>query len=145
MSISIGNELNPFGSQYQAKATAKSSETQAEELKGRLTSANLSDSSDEELMNVCKSFESYLVEQVLTKTKKTLAASEEDENTYMKMFGDKLYQSYAEQITENGEIGLAQQLFEAMKRDIGIQKKAEADSTAAVNAGAAVTTKKGEE
>lgn len=131
MSISIGNGYDMFASQFQTKASEKSSETKAEQLKSKLNDANLADSSDEELMEVCKSFESYLLEQVLSKTKATLAPSEDDENTYMKMFGDKLYQAYADQITENGEVGLAKQLFEAMKRDIGLQKKIPASTEAA--------------
>ena len=32
---------------------------------------------------------------------------------------DKLYKEYADQITEHGELGLAQKLYEAMKRDFG--------------------------
>ena len=55
----------------------------------------------------------------LKKQKKTLTDSEEDDSPYMNMFGDKLYKEYADQITEHGELGLAQKLYEAMKRDFG--------------------------
>jgi len=96
----------------------KSSDT-AEKLHSKLTDTKLENASDEELMEVCKSFESYLLEKVLEKTKKTLTESEEEDSPYMTMFKDKLYGEYADQITENGELGLAQQLFEAMKRDFG--------------------------
>lgn len=75
---------------------------------------------DEELMDACKSFESYLVEQVLSKVKDSIVPKEEDENEYMKMFGDKLYESYASMIADSGQLGLAQKLYESMKRDYKI-------------------------
>ena len=96
-------------------------------LQSKLSSAKLQDASDEELMDVCKSFESYLLEKVLEKTKKTLTDSEEEDSPYMNMFGDKLYQEYANQITEHSELGLAQQLFNAMKRDFGATRNDNTD------------------
>ena len=47
--------------------------------------------------------------------KKTIPKDEEEENDYMEYFGDMLYQQYAESITESGQLGIAQQLYEAMK------------------------------
>ena len=96
---------------------AKAKASRAAALESKLSNGKLEDASDEELMEVCKSFESYLLEKVLEKTKKTLTDSEEEDSPYMNMFGDKLYQEYANQITEHGELGLAQKLYEAMKRD----------------------------
>ncbi|MBP5159006.1 MAG: hypothetical protein ILP10_01755 [Lachnospiraceae bacterium] len=126
MSISMGN---PYGMSVGAynmmtggieSETAKSSlDVKAAKLEASLK-GDLSKASDEELMEVCKSFESYLVEQVIKNTKSVLAPSEEDDNPYLSLFGDRLYESYAQQITERGEIGLAQQLYEAMKRDYKI-------------------------
>ncbi|MBR4341437.1 MAG: rod-binding protein [Lachnospiraceae bacterium] len=119
MGISIGN--TGYDSFISALNTdnAKNSASKAASLESKLSNSKLEDASDEELMEVCKSFESYLLEKVLERTKKTLTDSEEEDSPYMNMFGDKLYQEYAEQITEHGELGLAQQLFEAMKRDFG--------------------------
>ena len=96
-------------------------------LQSKLSSSMLQDASDEELMDVCKSFESYLLEKVLEKTKKTLTDSEEDDSPYMNMFGDRLYHEYANQITEHNELGLAQQLFNAMKRDFGATRNDNTD------------------
>ena len=45
----------------------------------------------------------------------------------MNMFGDRLYQEYANQITEHSELGLAQQLFNAMKRDFGATRNDNTD------------------
>lgn len=120
MSISIGS--TPGIDSYISQLTtdnAKSKTGTGAVLESKLTKGNLQDATDEELMDVCKSFESYLLEKVLEKTKKTLTDSEEDDSPYMNMFGDKLYKEYADQITEHGELGLAQKLYEAMKRDFG--------------------------
>ena len=129
MSISIGNTgYDSFISTLNID-NAKSKASEAASLESKLSKGNLKDASDEELMEVCKSFESYLLEKVLEKTKKSLANSEEDDSPYMNMFGDRLYQEYANQITEHGELGLAQQLFEAMKRDFGAKVKVDDSGT----------------
>lgn len=129
MSISIGNSgYDSFISTLNID-NAKSKASEAASLESKLSKGNLKDASDEELMEVCKSFESYLLEKVLEKTKKSLANSEEDDSPYMNMFGDRLYQEYANQITEHGELGLAQQLFEAMKRDFGAKVKVDDSGT----------------
>ncbi|MBO4510020.1 MAG: rod-binding protein [Lachnospiraceae bacterium] len=130
MSISIGNSgYDSFISTLNID-NAKSKASEAASLESKLSKGNLKDASDEELMEVCKTFESYLLEKILEKSKKTLTDSEEEENSpYMNMFGDRLYQEYADQITEHGELGLAQQLFEAMKRDFGTKVKVDDSGT----------------
>ena len=128
MSISIGSSTG-----YDSFITgmindnAKNKVDNGAVLQSKLSSSKLQDASDEELMDVCKSFESYLLEKVLEKTKKTLTDSEEDDSPYMNMFGDRLYHEYANQITENSELGLAQQLFNAMKRDFGATRNDNTD------------------
>ena len=42
---------------------------------------------------------------------------EDSQGEYMKMFGDKLNQSYAEMIAETANLGIAQMLYESMKRN----------------------------
>lgn len=73
-------------------------------------------STDEELMDACKSFESYFVEQVVNEMKKTVP-NQEDQSEYVSYFGDMLYQKYADNITESGNLGIAQMLYESMKRN----------------------------
>lgn len=89
--------------------------SQAEELKNKLNNSN---SSEEEMLQACKSFEKYLVEQIIQEMKKTIPKDEEEEeNDYVEYFGDMLYEAYAESITESGQLGIAQQLYEAMKHN----------------------------
>lgn len=115
MSISVGNDITSVMSRYN-ESTVKNSKTAGLE---KTLKSDLSKASDEELMDACKSFEAYLIEQVMTKVKDAVAPSDDDENQYMTMFGDKLYQEYAKMISDSDELGLAQKLFEAMKRDYG--------------------------
>lgn len=72
------------------------------------------ESSDEELMEACKSFEAYFVQKMIEEAKKTVD-SEEDKGEYMQYFSDTLNQAYAEMIADSGQMGLAQQLFDSIK------------------------------
>lgn len=115
MSISLNSDINAIAGRLQ---TQNASTVKADSVSAKLR--NLDGASDEELMDACKSFESYLVEQVLNQVRESIVPEDEDEdNDYVKMFGDRLYQEYASTITESGELGLAQRLYEAMKREYG--------------------------
>ena len=86
----------------------------ADKLKNSLT--NIDKSNDEELMNVCKEFETYMIEQVIKSMENSIMkAEEEDSSSYTEMFGDKLTTAYAESISNQGTIGLAQMLYDSMK------------------------------
>jgi flagellar protein FlgJ len=110
MSITIGNNniLNA--------ASALNTSNNTNKIEQKLSS-NLKDSTDEELMDVCKSFEAYFVEQMFKEMKKTVPTTGE-ENQYITYFQDMLYQEYAEDTTENGGIGIAKMLYESMKRNV---------------------------
>ncbi|WP_310601947.1 rod-binding protein [Anaerosporobacter sp.] len=91
--------------------------TQATQLKSKLNNTSVSTATDDELMEVCKDFEQYLVEQVFKSMKTSLVPkSEDDENEYVQYFGDSLYQEYAKNMSETGGLGIAQMLYESMKR-----------------------------
>ena len=74
-----------------------------------------SDSTDEELMDACKGFETYFIQKIIEQARKMV--KKEDDGEYMQYFGDTLNQSYAEAITESGQVGLAKQLYDSMKRN----------------------------
>ena len=101
---------------------------------------------DEEMMEVCKEFEAYLVEKVFDRMKDAMTDSEEEESDYLNYFGDMMYQEYANTIAQNGELGLAQQLYESMKRNTvsPVQAGLQATSEAA-GAAAALASEKKEE
>jgi flagellar protein FlgJ len=80
-------------------------------------------SSDEELMNVCKQFETYFVEQMYKAMKKMVPEDEEKEAmgaSTLDYFQDTLTQEYASITTEKGELGIAQTLYEQMKRNYNL-------------------------
>ena len=111
MAISIGNESLYLQSMQNASAA------KAEKLSSSLSNIEKGTATDEELMAACKEFETYLVEQVIKNTKTAMLDDEDSQGEYMKMFGDKLNQSYAEMITETADLGIAQMLYESMKRN----------------------------
>jgi len=107
-------------------------------------SKDYSDATDEELMDVCKEFEAYFIEQVMQQVKETIPKSEDEEdNKYLDYFGDMMLQECASIITERGDLGIAQELYESMKNNISALniKQAEITEEATVkaqeNAGAA--------
>lgn len=109
MSISI--DANTLYNQAISSTTGSSINT------GKLENAlseGVDSSTDEELMDVCKSFETYFVEQVYKEMKKTVESSESNE--YTEMFSDMLTTEYAESVSESGQIGIAQMLYDSMKR-----------------------------
>lgn len=123
MSIGLNSDL--IYSQLQKSAN----DTKAGSLQNKLSGINTGEATDEEMMSVCKEFESYLVEKVMKQMKEAMTDSEEEENEYLSYFGDMMYQEYAKQIAENGELGLAKQLYESMKRNTVTQIKEVSDAT----------------
>jgi len=83
---------------------------------------NKGENTDEELMEAAKQFESYFVEQIFKELQKSvdLFGTGEDDTNMMTDYVKDLYnQKIAEQVTEQGNLGIAQQLYENMKRNYG--------------------------
>lgn len=108
MSMSIDSN-----SQYLSTGKLAAHDMQAKILEDKLKAKP---ATDEELMEVCKSFEAYFLEQVMKGMEKTIPY-EEKKNPYREYFGDILYQEYAKSATETQGLGLAQMLYEAIKRN----------------------------
>ena len=111
MAISIGGDSLYLQSMQNASAA------KADKLSSSLGNIEKGTATDEELMEACKEFETYLVEQVIKNTKSAMLDDEDSQGEYMKMFGDRLNQSYAEMISETANLGIAQMLYESMKRN----------------------------
>lgn len=81
--------------------------------------SNINSASDAQMLEACKEFETYMVEQVYKSMEKTIIRADEEENDYEQYFGDYRIQEYAKMVTNQGKLGLAQQLYESMirKRD----------------------------
>ena len=102
-------------------ANAASNQT-AESVKNNLSSVS-SSTSDAELMDACKQFESYFVEQMFKEMWKTIPESEFSSgstNSLVSFYKDEMIKTMAEDSTEQNGLGLAQMLYEQMKRNYGL-------------------------
>ena len=97
----------------------------ASKLQDKLNGADYSTATDAELMDACKQFEAYFIEQMYKGMLKTIPASEETSNytsTMMDYYKDQMIQSIAEETTNQSSLGLAQMLYEQMKRNYGVSE-----------------------
>lgn len=119
-------------------------------LENKLNGADLSKATEDELLEVCKDFESYFVEQMLKSMVKmaSVDGKSDDNNIYSTLFGateysdsgtgimasyfgDEMVTKMAETMTQaqgGTGLGLAQTLYEQMKRNYGITSVEAADS-----------------
>lgn len=86
------------------------------------SSKDYSKATDEELMDVCKEFEAYFVEQTFKAMEKMIPDNDDSESSAstLNMFKDNLIQEYASSATEGEGLGLAQMLYEQMKRNYNL-------------------------
>lgn len=93
----------------------------AENLKAKISASDNKDTEDAKLMEVCKEFESYFLEQVykgMLDTVPTTELSSSANNTLLDYYKDEFVKEVASNTTSQGEgLGLAQQLYEQMKRN----------------------------
>lgn len=106
-----------YASIYTSQLSSGGKTNGVSSLESTLNRTQLENASDEELMDVCKSFEAYFVEQVMKEAKKTVKFDDEEENKYIEFFGDTMYQEYANILADRGDLGIAKMLFESMKRN----------------------------
>lgn len=116
MSIGIDSLNSVYSSGYLDNTT------KTKELESALSS-DLTAASQDELMDVCKEFEAYFTEQVFKAMKKMVPESEgisSGTTSTLDYFEDMLYQEYAKSSTQNEGLGLAQMLYEQMKRNYNL-------------------------
>lgn len=115
-----GIDASSYYSDYYTQATNAS----ADALESTLGKVG-SQATEEELMEACKEFEAYFIEQMFKGMEKTIMKAEDEEDStasqYLDYFSDMQTQEYAKAAAEQGNgIGLAQQLYEQMKRNYGL-------------------------
>ena len=97
---------------------------QASSLQSSLNSIS-SDSSEDELMQVCKDFESYFVEEVLKEIKESLTSEDDEEesstSTLKDYYMDNVIELVADQVVDEVGTNFTQQLYEQMKRNYNIE------------------------
>lgn len=115
-------DMSDISSMY-SDMYASAANQSANKLKSKLENADFSGATDDELMAACKQFEAYFVEQLYKGMLKTIPQSENTSNytsTMMDFYKDQMVQSVAEMTTEQTNLGLAQMLYEQLKRNYGI-------------------------
>ena len=90
-------------------------------VKNNISRLDRDNATDEEMMKACNEFEQYMVEQVYKAMENTIMKADEEENEYESYFGDLRVQEYAKAVTEQGNIGLARQLYNSMKNNQGVK------------------------
>ena len=98
----------------------------ASKLQNKLDGADYSKADSGELMDACKQFEAYFIEQMYKAMMKTIPQNENMSNYtsgIMDYYKDQMIQSVAEQTTSGSGMGLAQMLYEQMKRNYGISEE----------------------
>lgn len=94
----------------------------ASKLEGKLD-GDYSKATDDELMEACKDFEAYFLEQMFKEMMKTIPNDEESSGSTSSLvdyFKDQTVQTIAADSTEQNSLGLAQMLYEQMKRNYGL-------------------------
>lgn len=85
-------------------------------------SKDYSEATDEELLDVCKQFEAYFLEQIFKQMEKTVIKNEENSSTstLVDYFKDSAIADLAAQSTETQGLGIAEMLYEQMKRNYSL-------------------------
>lgn len=117
-------DIGGVSSVYADYMTSQASGNKAATLQSKLENSSAS-ANDEELKSACKEFESYFVEQVFNAMIETTKVfSDDDEDGYaskmVDYFKDFAVQELCDQVTDGEGLGLANTLYEQMKRNYGI-------------------------
>ena len=75
-------------------------------------------------MDACKQFESYFLEQMFKEMMKTIPENEDTSSSnsqLMDYYKDEMVQQIASDSTEQNSLGLAQMLYEQMKRNYNLE------------------------
>ena len=114
-------DIGSITSAYRARSANASNQTASKlenQLKTDYTQAN-----DDELMDACKQFEAYFLEQMFKEMVKTIPESESSSGSTSSLvdyYKDMMVQNIASESTEQNSLGLAQMLYEQMKRNYGL-------------------------
>ena len=113
-----------YGEYYTSDAA---SSAKAEKLKSSISNTDRT-SKEEELMDVCKQFEAYFMEQVMKQAYNAFLPNDSlttggdaASNQMMSYYKDELIKEYAKGMSDqSGDNSLANMLYQQMKRNYGI-------------------------
>ena len=98
------------------------STTANDAISERLTSNVQQAETDEEMLDACKQFEAYMIQQMfktMEESAKVFSDEEDDDSSdYVNMFQDNYLSTIAEQMVNSGQgLGIAEQLYESMQNN----------------------------
>lgn len=89
-----------------------------------LQNKDLSNATEDELMEVCQEFEAYFMEMIMKEMTKSTSLFGEDSggsnSALVSYFKDSAITDLAKEATEQNSLGLAQTLYEQMRRNYGL-------------------------
>jgi len=112
-----------ISSLYSSMISQNAANTTSAASKAVNSKTDYSQATDDELMDACKSFESYFLEQCFKEMMKTVSIDESSSSatsTMLDYYKDEMVKEIAEQSTEKESLGLAQMLYEQMKRNYNL-------------------------
>ena len=117
--MEIGGDSSLYTDYLQNQSTAET------KLKETISGTDYSQASEDELLSACKQFEAYFLEQVFKEMEKTVDCFKADQgsnpnNNLVDYFGDNAIQEFASTSTELQGLGLAETLYEQMKRNYNL-------------------------
>lgn len=116
--VDMSNITDMYSDMY-----ANAANQSANRLQSQLDGKDYSKASDAELMDACKQFEAYFIEQMYKGMLKTIPKNEETSHytsTLMDYYQDQMVQSIAKETSDQSGLGLAQMLYEQLKRNYGL-------------------------
>lgn len=121
-------DIGGVGSVYADYMASQASSQKAGALQNKLENSTASTTTEDELLDACKEFEAYFVEQVFNSMLETTKVfSDDEENGYaskmVDYFKDFAVQELCSEVTDGEGLGLANTLYEQMKRNYGIGVK----------------------
>ena len=116
-------DLMGLSSSYSDIISSQAQNVQNQKLQNSI-SGDYKNATEAELMDACKQFEAYFLEQIFKGMEKTVPKSDDGDASTQNLldyFKDTTIQQLAEESTESNGLGLAQMLFEQMKRNYNIE------------------------
>ncbi len=122
MSMDVTGITSMLNQTASTNAAANSNTAKTDSLKNSVAGLS-SNSTEEELMEVLKDFESYFIEQMIKQMKETFTDDDEESSVasqYTDTFMDYAIEDVADMLLEEVGGTMTQQLFEQMKRNYNI-------------------------
>ena len=130
MSMDVSGITSMLSQTGATNASNSASTAKTDSLKNSVNGLS-SNSTDEELMEVLKDFESYFIEQMIKQMKETFTDEDEESSMasqYTDTFMDYAIEDVADMLLEEVGGSMTQQLFEQMKRNYNIPTVEEVDA-----------------